>query len=87
MLMGWNVFQEYPEYQASTRFEENGYFLTGDWWENPDTTALIATGTESVPPLTSIEALKNAAEALEGRTSAFCRRPGSRLSRRLPAGL
>ena len=67
MLMGWNVFQEYPEYQASTRFEENGYFLTGDWWENPDTTALIATGTESVPPLTSIEALKNAAEALEGR--------------------
>ncbi len=67
MLMGWNVFQEYPEYQASTRFEENGYFLTGDWWENPDTTALIATGTESVSPLTSKEVLRNAAEALQGR--------------------
>ncbi len=67
VLMGWNVFQEYPEYQASVRFEENGYFITGDWWENPDTTALIATGTESLPPLTPVEALQNAAEALNGR--------------------
>ncbi len=67
VLMGWNVFQEYPEYQASVQFEESGYFLTGDWWENPDTTALIATGTKSIPPLTLKEVLQNAAEALEGR--------------------
>ena len=67
VLMGWNVFQEYPEYQASVRFEKNGYFLTEDWWENPDTTVLIATGTESLPPLTAKEALQNAMEALEGR--------------------
>lgn len=67
VLMGWNVFQEYQEYQACVRFEKNGYFITGDWWENPETTALIATGTESLPPLTPAEALQNAAEALEGR--------------------
>lgn len=67
VLMGWNVFQEYPEYQANVRFEKNGYFITKDWWENPDTTALIATGTESLPPLTPMEVLQNAAEALEGR--------------------
>ncbi len=67
VLMGWNVFQEYPEYQGSVRFEENGYFLTGDWWENPETIALIATGTESLPTLTPGEALRNAAEALAGR--------------------
>ncbi len=67
VLMGWNVFQEYPEYQAGVRFEKNGYFITGDWWENPCTTALIATGTESLSPLTPAEALQNAAEALEGR--------------------
>ena len=65
--MGWNVFQEYPEYQARVQFEKNGYFLTGDWWENPDTTALIATGTESIPPFTFTEALQNMVEALEGR--------------------
>lgn len=57
VLMGWNVFQEYPEYQASVQFEKNGYFLTGDWWENPDTTALIATGTESIPPFTFTEGI------------------------------
>ena len=67
VLMGWNVFQEYPEYQASVRFEKNGYFITEDWWENPETTALIATGTDSLPPFTPREALQNAAEALEGR--------------------
>ena len=67
VLLGWNVFQEYPEYQASVRFENNGYFLTNHWWENPDTTALIATGTHSLPPFTPREALQNAAEALEGR--------------------
>lgn len=66
-LMGWNVFQEYPEYQARVRFERNGYFITEDWWENPDTTALIATGTENRPPLTPREVLQIAAEALEGR--------------------
>lgn len=67
VLMGWNVFQEYPEYQASVRFDENGYFLTNHWWENPDTIGLIATGTESLPPLTPREALRNAAQALKGR--------------------
>lgn len=67
VLMGWNVFQEYPEYQASVRFEKNGYFITRDWWENPDTSALIATGTESLPPFTPGEALRNAAEVMEGR--------------------
>ncbi|MCI9338595.1 MAG: RNA polymerase subunit sigma-24 [Lachnospiraceae bacterium] len=67
VLTGWNVFQEYPEYQASVRFDQNGYFITGDWWENPETRALIATGTDSLPPLTPREVLENAAEALNGR--------------------
>ena len=29
VLMGWNVFQEYPEYQANVRFEKNGYLSPG----------------------------------------------------------
>lgn len=48
VLTGWNVFQEYPEYQASVQFEKNGYFITDAWWENPDTCALFATGTEQI---------------------------------------
>lgn len=67
VLIGWNVFQEYPEYQAGIRFEKSGYFITGNWWEALGTTALIAAGTESLPPLTLKEVLRNAAEILEGR--------------------
>ena len=66
ILLGWNVFQEYPEYQANVRFEKNGYFITDVWWENPDTTALIAAGPDALQPLTLGEVLQNAAEVLEG---------------------
>lgn len=67
ILAGWNVFQEYPEHKSVLQFEKNGYFLTPDWWENPDTLALIATGTKTLPPFTPGEVLQNAAEVLKGR--------------------
>lgn len=66
-LMGWNVFQEYPENRAHVQFEENGYFIIKDWWENPDTCALIATGTNEVVSFTAKEVFQNAVEVLEGR--------------------
>lgn len=66
-LLGWNVFQEYPEYQAEVQFEKTGYFITKSWWENPETQALIATGTKLLPPLSPKETLQNAAEVLRGR--------------------
>ncbi|MDE7201490.1 MAG: helix-turn-helix domain-containing protein [Lachnospiraceae bacterium] len=66
-LLGWNVFQEYPEYQAQVQFEQNGYFITKSWWENPSTEALIATEGDVLPPLSPKEILQNAAEALKGR--------------------
>ena len=47
-LLGWNVFQEYPENQAQVQFEQNGYFITKSWWENPMTQALIATGADAL---------------------------------------
>lgn len=67
LLLGWNVFQEYPEYRASVTFDKNGYFITGDWWENPETIALIATGTKPLLPFSLKEVLANATEALRGR--------------------
>lgn len=68
-LLGWNVFQEYPERQGEVSFERNGYFITNRWWENPDTCALFATGEESAEPFSAEETLKNAIEALRGRIS------------------
>ncbi|MBQ8639456.1 MAG: RNA polymerase subunit sigma-24 [Lachnospiraceae bacterium] len=66
-LMGWNVFQEYPEHQSSVTFETNGYFITDSWWENPDTCGLIATGTGEAASFSLKEVLRNASEVLEGR--------------------
>ena len=66
-LLGWNVFQEYPEYQSSVRFADNGYFITSDWWDNPGTRGLFATSRRTAQPFVPIEILRNAAEALTGR--------------------
>ena len=68
-LLGWNVFQDYPEHQGEVRFEPNGYFITEHWWENPDTCALFATGEPSAKPFSVKEILNNAIEALRGRTN------------------
>ena len=64
------MFQEYPEYQTQVQFEQNGYFITKSWWENPLTHALIATGADALPPFSPKEALQNAAEVLRGRMCA-----------------
>ena len=66
-LLGWNVFQDYPENQAAVQYEENGYYVTKAWWENPDTVALFATGGANAEPFESAEILRNAVEVLEGR--------------------
>ena len=66
-LLGWNVFQEYPEHQAYVKVEQNGYFATTKWWENPDTVAIFATGTRNVEPFSMREILQNAVEVLDGR--------------------
>lgn len=66
-LLGWNVFQEYPENRAHVHFESNGYFITEHWWENADTVAVFATGTKKVQPFTTKEIMQNAAEVLNGR--------------------
>ncbi|MBQ8554380.1 MAG: RNA polymerase subunit sigma-24 [Clostridia bacterium] len=65
-LLGWNVFQEYPENRAAVSFAENGYFITSAWWENPDTIGLIAMDGDAAP-LTLREVLQNAVEVLTGR--------------------
>ena len=66
-LVGWNVFQDYPENGSAVHYEENGYYATDAWWENPDTQGLFATGGADAEPFEPLEVLKNAIEALEGR--------------------
>lgn len=59
-LLGWNFFQENPEFAGDAKIDESGYFISDSWWENPQTTLLMAIGEErgSVPELREI--LENA---------------------------
>lgn len=43
-LLGWNLFQEYPEFAGNISFDESGYYVTDKWWENKDTVAVMSLG-------------------------------------------
>jgi len=67
VLLGWNVFQDNPEFGGNTRLDDSGYFISDDWWENPSTIALISIE-ESTGAQTELrQILETAAEVLTGR--------------------
>ncbi len=39
VLVGWNFFQDDPEFASAVSTMDNGYFKCGAWWENTDTQA------------------------------------------------
>lgn len=66
-LLGWNFFQDSSENAADVSIDESGYFITNKWWENRDTTAVIALADVINPLFSSKEIIKNAIEVLTGR--------------------
>lgn len=64
ILLGWNYFQENPEFAASSTVEPSGYFSTSAWWENPATTTLLAIGEERGAPMGDRDILSNALAVL-----------------------
>lgn len=67
VLLGWNFFQDNPEFNAGATFDDSGYFTSRTWWENPSTTAVMAMGDLTVPVSGPQTVLHNAIEALSGR--------------------
>ncbi len=63
-LLGWNCFQENREYAKDVTLDESGYFVTGSWWENECTVALIAVGEKQEALSSHKENLTNALEIL-----------------------
>lgn len=43
-LLGWNFFQEMPEYNRGVEILPCGYFVRKDWFEHEETIALMAMG-------------------------------------------
>ena len=66
-LLGWNFFQDDPDFAGSIDKDECGYFISKDWWENTDTHAVMCIGHSSEDVVTKDDVLKNAVQALIGR--------------------
>lgn len=67
VLLGWNFFQDNPEFGSGITIDDSGYFICRTWWENPSTTAVMAMGDAAAPVFGPETVLQNAIEALTGR--------------------
>jgi AraC-like DNA-binding protein len=68
-LLGWNVFQEYQEFAGNVRFDESGYYITDQWWENKDTNAMMSFGERTGERVTVKTIVENAIEVMTPRRS------------------
>lgn len=66
-LLGWNFFQNDPAFGGVVSFDECGYFVCDNWWENTDTQAVMCLGPVEEEPIGMKEILKTAAEVMTGR--------------------
>lgn len=67
-LLGWNLFQEDPEFASGIAIDESGYFICSNWWENTDTQAVMCLGALDGDKYTTADIIANAVKALSGRT-------------------
>lgn len=63
-LLGWNFFQEMPEFSGNHTIDESGYFVTSAWWENPSTTMLMTVGEKESSLIETKAILENALRIL-----------------------
>jgi len=43
-LLGWNFFQNDPAFGGEIQFDDCGYFICDNWWENTDTQSVMCLG-------------------------------------------
>jgi len=66
-LLGWSVFQDYPELAGNARFDESGYYITDEWWENKDTNAVMSLSKATGEKFTVKTVVLNAIEVMTPR--------------------
>ncbi len=67
VVMGWNFFQNDPEFASSVHTADNGYFLCDTWWENTDTQAVMCFGTVNGEQTGYKDIIKMAVDIMEPR--------------------
>lgn len=67
VLLGWNFFQHDPAFGGEVQFDECGYFICDNWWENTDTQAVMCLGPVVGEPYGDDEMIKTAGQVMTGR--------------------
>jgi AraC-like DNA-binding protein len=60
ILLGWNFFQDNPEFATDVSIDQTGYFACANWWENPNTLAVMSVSEEKGSKTGTKEVLENA---------------------------
>lgn len=66
-LLGWSVFQEYQEFAGNVRFDDSGYYITDQWWENKDTNAVMSFGKSTGDRFSTGTVVEHAIEVMTPR--------------------
>lgn len=66
-LLGWNFFQNDPAFGGEVTFDECGYFICDNWWENTDTQSVMCLGPVNGTPHFTSENLQTAIRVMTGR--------------------
>lgn len=67
VVVGWNFFQNDPEFSATVDIMDNGYFKCNTWWENTDTQAVMCIGEAKDTSYNDREIVKMALKIMEAR--------------------
>lgn len=67
VVMGWNFFQDDPEYSSKISKMDNGYFRCSTWWENTDTQAAMCIGAVSGTSYSDKDVIKMAMDIMHSR--------------------
>lgn len=67
-LLGWNFFQNDPEFAGGIEIDESGYFICNNWWENTDTQAVMCMGAIEGKKLTTKDIISAGINVLSGKT-------------------
>jgi AraC-like DNA-binding protein len=73
VLLGWNFFQTNPEFAKDVEFDESGYFICKNWWENECTLAVMSFGEEQTVNISQKVILENAIEILTKEQIGNCK--------------
>jgi len=74
VLLGWNFFQDDPDFASQVKKDDCGYFICDDWWENTDTHSVMCLGDKCENGVSEEEILSNALRALDGRKEgSYCK--------------